>query len=271
MDVRSLGFRTDLALLALAGSEIDDRGTHLVVRTPANPSYFWGNFLLLARAPYPGGEREVIGAFQTEFPLADHVSLGIDEPDLTPESRAAFEAAGLDVDVAVVLTASTVTAPRPPAVDAEVRALASDDDWEARARLSSTLYPRTDEATFMPFARGKNDQERALVASGTGQRYGAFVDGRLVSTAGIFRTEPGVARFQSVETDPDHRRRGLAAAVVHAAARHALDELGATTLVIVADEGGAAIRIYRGLGFADSERQLMMERRSGAWATMNES
>ena len=47
MDIRSLGFRTDLRLLEMTGSEIEDRGTHLVIRTPANPTYFWGNFLLL--------------------------------------------------------------------------------------------------------------------------------------------------------------------------------------------------------------------------------
>ena len=34
MDVRSLGFRTDLALLTASGSVVEDRGTHLVVRTP---------------------------------------------------------------------------------------------------------------------------------------------------------------------------------------------------------------------------------------------
>ena len=41
MDIRSLGFRTDLRLLEMTGSQIEDRGTHLVVRTPANPTYFW--------------------------------------------------------------------------------------------------------------------------------------------------------------------------------------------------------------------------------------
>src|SRR6476661_11222824 len=99
MHVTSLGFRTDLALLTSSGSVVEDRGTHLVVRTPDNPSYFWGNFLLLAEAPVPGGEREVVGAFRTEFPQADHVSIGIDVPELTEESRAAFEAAGLVFDV----------------------------------------------------------------------------------------------------------------------------------------------------------------------------
>ena len=53
MDIRSLGFRTDLRLLEMTGSVIEDRGTHLVVRTPANPTYFWGNFLLLRELPSP--------------------------------------------------------------------------------------------------------------------------------------------------------------------------------------------------------------------------
>ena len=74
MHVSSLGFRTDLALLTASGSVVEDRGTHLVVRSPDNPSYFWGNFLLLAQPPVPGGEKEVVAAFHTEFPLADHVS-----------------------------------------------------------------------------------------------------------------------------------------------------------------------------------------------------
>lgn len=41
MEVRSLGYRTDLALLRLGGSEFEDRGDHLVVRTPHNPTFWW--------------------------------------------------------------------------------------------------------------------------------------------------------------------------------------------------------------------------------------
>ena len=161
MHVTSLGFRTDLALLTASGSVVEDRGTHLVVRSPDNPSYFWGNFILLAQPPALGGEREVVGAFQTEFPMADHVSIGIDAADLGDESQAAFEAAGLTVDVATVLTASSLTPPRE--VEAEVRQLVGDEDWEARARLSQQLYPQTSEEAFMTFARQKNAQERRLV------------------------------------------------------------------------------------------------------------
>lgn len=260
MHVSSLGFRTDLALLTASGSLVEDRGTHLVVRTPDNPTYYWGNFLLLAQAPVPGGEKEVVGAFHTEFPEAGHVSIGIDTAELSEGSRAAFEAAGLVVDISSVLTASDLTAPRE--VEAEIRPLVSDEDWESRARLSYRVDDSTSEEAHLLFARRRNVQEQALVSDGRGVRFGAFVDGEVVSTAAVFRTEEGVARFQSVETDPDHRRKGLAAAVVHAAGRHALDQLGVRTLVIVADTDGDAIRIYRGLRFTETERQLNLEKRN---------
>lgn len=266
MDIRSLGFRTDLRLLEMTGSQIEDRGTHLVVRTPDNPTYFWGNFILLKELPVPGGEREVIGAFHTEFPLAEHVSIGVDGTEDLTEAVQPFVDAGLEVESGVVLTAGALVAPRPVAVEVVVRPLESDDDWERRARLSHALWSRTDESTFMTYARRKNEQERGLVARGLGRRYAAFVGDELVSTAGIFVTHAGIARYQSVETHPDHRRQGLAAAVVHAAGEHALAAYRIEVLVIAADHDGDAIRIYRSLGFTDAERHLTMERREGAWA-----
>lgn len=266
MDIRSLGFRTDLRLLEMTGSEIEDRGTHLVIRTPENPTYFWGNFLLLRGLPVPGGEREVIGAFHTEFPLAEHVSIGVDGAEDLTEALEPFAKAGMEVDVGTVLTTGALVAPRPVAEEVEVRPLESDDDWEGRARLSHHLWSQTDEATFMTYARRKCAQERGLVARGLGRRYGAFVDGELVSTAGIFVTHAGIARYQSVETHPDHRRQGLAAAVVHAAGEHALATYRIEVLVIAADTDGDAIRIYRSLGFTDVERHNTLERRPGTWA-----
>lgn len=266
MHVTSLGFRTDLRLLELTGSEIEDRGTHLVIRTPANPTYFWGNFLLLKQLPVPGGEREVIGAFHTEFPLAAHVSIGVDGTEDLTDGLRPFVDSGMEIDSGVVLTTSVLVAPRPVADDVVVRPLESDDDWERRARLSHHLWSQTDEATFMTYARRKNDQERDLVARSLGQRFGAFVDDELVSTAAIFVTHAGIARYQSVETHPDHRRQGLAAAVVHAAGEHALATYDIEVLVIAADHDGEAIRIYRRLGFADTERHNTLERLPGAWA-----
>jgi GNAT superfamily N-acetyltransferase len=55
VDIKSLGYRTDIMLRLLEGSERTDRGDYVVIRSPANPAYWWGNFLLMAAPPAPGG------------------------------------------------------------------------------------------------------------------------------------------------------------------------------------------------------------------------
>jgi predicted GNAT family acetyltransferase len=90
--------------------------------------------------------------------------------------------------------------------------------------------------------------------------FGAFLDDVLVSQLGLVSASPGLARFQSVETHPAHRGRGLASTLVHAASQFGFAELGAQTLVMVADPDYVAVRIYRALGFIDAEIQLQAER-----------
>ena len=84
MDVTSLGFRTDLALLERAGSTIDDRGDHLVVRTPSNPTFYWGNFLLLDHVPAADRVEEWLERFVAAFPEARHRALGFDDSARAP-------------------------------------------------------------------------------------------------------------------------------------------------------------------------------------------
>ena len=54
--------------------------------------------------------------------------------------------------------------------------------------------------------------------------------------------------------------QGLAGTLVWQAGQYALDQLGARALVILADPGEAAIRIYRSVGFTDRETQLSLQR-----------
>ncbi len=96
-----------------------------------------------------------------------------------------------------------------------------------------------------------------------GRWFGAFVDDRLVAQMGLVAAGPGLARFQAVETDPDHRRRGLAGSLVHHAGRYGFTEFGARTLVMVADPNYFAIDLYRAVGFAPTETQLQIERPPG--------
>jgi len=259
MDVVSTAWRTDLMLRCAEGAVVVDRGDHLVVRTPDNPHFHWGNFLLLSRAPARGAETEHwLSTFAEEFPRAPHLAFGVDprpgSPVTTAELRG-FAAAGLEVSADDVLLATEVGAPA--RVDAaEVRPLSGDDDWRQRLELELTLWRDEFGPTYEPFARRATAAARALTEAGAGRWYGAFVDGRLVSGLGVFRTVDRLARYQSVATLPAYRRRGLAGALVHAAGRYATDELRCRALVIVAEAGGDAGRIYRRLGFRSAEHQL---------------
>ena len=96
MNVRSLGFRTDLALLERAGSTIEDCGDHLVVRSPSNPTFYWGNFLLLDHVPAADRVDAWLERFVAALPAARHRSLGFDAPQATAADLAAFADRGLE-------------------------------------------------------------------------------------------------------------------------------------------------------------------------------
>jgi predicted GNAT family acetyltransferase len=82
----------------------------------------------------------------------------------------------------------------------------------------------------------------------------------MVSGLGVFGDGSGIARFQAVDTHPEHRNRGLAGTLVYRASQYARQEMAAQTLVIVADPDGPAIRIYRSVGFGDAETQVQLQR-----------
>ena len=259
VNVTSLAFRTDLALLQLGGSTVEDRGDHLVVRSPHNPTYWWGNFLLLDRVPQPGESQRWVDRFASDFPDARHLAFGVDGTVGKAADLAEFAELGLSIDASTVMTATSVHPPPHPNSDAVYRRLVSDDDWEQCLRLRIETDD-SGEAGYPIFAARKVATERATVEAGHGAWFGAFVDGRLAAQMGLLAASPGLARFQLVETDPAYRGRGLAGTLVHHVSEYGFGELGATTLVMVADPDYLAVRIYRSVGFDDTEVQLQADR-----------
>ena len=257
MQVQSLGFRTDLMLRRLAGAIVDDRGDHLVVRTPANPGFYWGNFLLLEKPPAAGEAGRWLDVFAKELPDAKHVAIGVDGIAGDTGDVAELVAEGFELEDLVVLTAEQLTGK--PGADVEIRRLSGDSDWQQATDVRMTLEEKT-EPEHLQFVERKLAESRQLVEAGHGAYFGAVVDGVVRATLGIFCDEQRIARYQNVETHADFRRRGLASALLHAAARAATDEFGATTLVIVAESDYHAIDLYRRLGFADTERQVQLQR-----------
>ncbi len=251
MEVRSLGYRTDLAILALEGSQVADRGDHLVIRTPGNPDYWWGNFLLL-REVKPGSGSGWMARFAAEFPGARHLALGLDTADARAVDPGEFP--GMTMEQNAVMTATSVQAPPHPNREAAFRTLEGDTDWRQSLELTAAIYagePGSDAG----FLAAQVAAKRSLAEAGHGAWLGAFLDGTLVAQLGLVTTEPGLARYQSVETHPAARRRGLAGTLVWQAGQTAFTG-GTRTLVMVAELEDAAIRVYRSVGFTVTEPQL---------------
>ena len=262
MRVTSLGLATDVALRVLEGAEVSDRGGYLVVRSPDNPEFWWGNFLILPGRPEPGSAVAWLARFAAEFPAARHVALAVDAAGPVPAEPAIpvpadFPAAGLEAERSTVLTAASVTPPPRPAEQAGIRPLKSDADWQASLDLGVRCFGAEGSQEYLI---RRNAARRRLIRAGRGAWFGAFGGGRLLAQLGVCDAGDGRARYQDVETDPAARRRGLAGTLVWHAGLYAHEVLGAARLVIVADPGAEAIRVYRSCGFADAETLVTFER-----------
>lgn len=266
MNFQRLDLRTDL-LFARYDSDILDRGDYTVVRTPSNPTFHWGNFLIFPRAPeasdpHAPGTGDAIrwsAAFLREFghyPALRHRAYTWDAGKIGPAARAEFATLGVSLETNRVLTMESAGALRVPAkfaTDVEVRELATDAEWEAA--IENQIATRRDVFTrenYEPFKRRQFDRYRRMHAAGLGGWFGAFLEGRLVADLGLYH-ERGVGRFQSVGTHPDFRRRGICARLVHDVCRIGLTNQGIGTLVMVADDADHAAKIYESVGFRAGE------------------
>jgi ribosomal protein S18 acetylase RimI-like enzyme len=256
---RSLGYRTDLALLVAQGSSVEQRDGYLVLRTPANPSYHWGNCLILDDAPRAGSLAAWAEVFLREHPGARHLALGIDA-DLVEVDPAEAAGLGIDVEHDTVLTARRLTAPGPEIGGVVCRFVDPHDDgsWSALVELEAASFG--DTQSHREFVTRRFDGIRPLLAGAQGVWVAAYEGDRAVASLGAVAVGGGTVRYQHVVTHPDHRRRGIAGRLLRLAGQHAVDTLAAERLVIVADASGPAIGVYRAAGFSDTSDQWSLYR-----------
>jgi ribosomal protein S18 acetylase RimI-like enzyme len=250
-------------LRVLEGSEVTDHPEYVTVRTPANPEFWWGNFLLLPAGAVQGEAGRLLSLFSAEFPAAAHVALGLDITGGDDSDLAGLAAAGLDVQRDTVLTAQALREPPHPNRAASIRQLAGDGDWQQSAKLQELCDAEDGIAASPAFTSARNRARRGLAEAGPGAWFGAFLDGELVAQLGVMSGRGRTARYQDVGTHPAARRQGLAGTLVYHAGQYALNHLGATTLVIVADPSEGSIRVYRSAGFEDRESQVRAQRAPG--------
>lgn len=237
---------TDLAVLHLFGSTIEEQPDHLVVRTPTNPDFHWGNFILVTDAARTGQAEHWLQVFADAHPAADWAAIGLISP---PSDASAWTSQGLDVEVDEALSTDECPTGTPLAAGYQARRLA-DSDWERLVdvelrdnQVSGDYDPATHERFVRVHTRTlmEASQRDALAY------FGVFQGEELVASLGIVVCGRQ-ARYQSVATNAAHRRRGLAGHLLGVAAQWAAAQ-GCDQWVIVTEATNPAGRLYRSVGF----------------------
>ena len=281
LDRLSLGWRTEL-IFPRFDAQIIERPDCLVVRTPHNPTFWWGNFLLFDHAPAEGEAAHWLSTFDAQIaclqPDSRHIAFGVDadEPFDMPDD---LLRAGLTRHAGTVLTMGR-DALRPLPVELAEGFRIAALDLPAQACAAVEQQVASDAGEYQPVEGYRVFRERQMQRYGAMQRaglgcwFGVFAltgqGERLVADCGLFRDGTGaqaLGRFQFVSTHPAWRRRGLCRALIHAVCRHGFEVMDLRTLVIVADPDDVAIGLYESLGFRRSATTWHLERRPDASAS----
>ncbi|MGL4610947.1 MAG: GNAT family N-acetyltransferase [Trueperaceae bacterium] len=266
MELKSLGLKTDLLLRSFEG-EITKRTYYIAVRTPKNPGYRWGNFVIFQNLPQLGTLEKWKTIFAKEIgtsPEYNHFTFAIDGVDGNVGDISEFLEAGFELEKTVVMTASSVHPPPKLNTACELRHFQTEDwtDWIQFKRECNLGDPpeeqEPDDEGFRNWLERKASESQRMVDAGLGQWFGAYVNGQLASSLGLFVWD-GLGRFQIVDTHPDFRRRGLAGTLVYHAANKGFETMGAKTLVMCADPDYVAVNIYESVGFKVVEQEMMLE------------
>jgi len=249
--LRSLALKTELGLAATRG-RIVDRGDYVAISTPDDPGYYYGNLLLMPAPPQVGEVSFWVRRFAAEFPqpAIKHVTLWWDGVIGDAGAEEELAAAGFALERSAVMTALQVTAPPPPLPIVPL----SPDQVLDSLELGWATADRHDDA-FRVFLSRRVQWQARLVERGLAAFYGVYDRGELVASLGLVPLDK-VARYQDVQTAPAYRKRGLASALLAAAAR----DVPADRYVIMTSSGDAE-RVYARAGFAVSEHTVSALRR----------
>ena len=263
---RSLVWATDVDTLPL-DRVVVRRDGYLVIRSPSNPSHYWGTLLLFDGPPRAGDAARWEALFDAELgrdPRIRHRTFAWDRTD--GEAGAAqeeFVSRGYTLEESVGLVASAGRLRAHPRENREVVVRTLDPDPGADAELWDAVVELQvagrdeghEEHAYREFARARLETRRALFRAGRGAWYVALdpVTGAVAASCGVVVTA-GRGRFQAVDTALEYRRRGIASRLVVEAARRSAAAHEADRFVIVADPDYHALPLYESLGFEPRER-----------------
>ena len=238
-----------------------------LIRSPTNPTHYWGNLLLFDDPPAAGDGARWPRLFADQLgsdPRVQHQTFAWDAIDgALGCARAEFVSHGFELEQTVGLLAAPAALRAHPREDRDVQVRALDPavggdehSWEAVVELQvAGRDAGVTEASSEAFSRQRLEDLRVLFRSGRGAWYVALTAGdrKLVGSCGVVVTGAR-GRFQAVDTAAAYRRQGICSRLVVQAARLSAERYGARRLVIAADLDYHALGLYESLGFQPRER-----------------
>jgi GNAT superfamily N-acetyltransferase len=259
------GWRTDF-LLHRVGAEVIERGDCVVVRSPGNEGYYWGNCLMIPDTPEDGELAHWLRRFDEEVaagrPGVRHVAIGVNSAPPPRGSLPAWRAAGFELmeTATLRLRPPQLRAPEPArAAPLELRPIDIEREIDAVVDLQCADSQGYEPAGYRRFREGQMRRFGQLRAMGLGEWFGLWCAGTLVADCGLLKDGP-LGRFQSVLTHPDWRRRGLCRTLVHGVCQWGFAQWGLGELLMCADPDDVAIGIYESLGFQRFDREWGLQR-----------
>lgn len=228
----------------------------LKVESPDNPTFFYGNFLLLDKAPESTDLKQLETLFKSLFtgPKIKHFTFCWKGKVVKDWSE--FLKVGYEYDESSILTLQENELIKPKSLNEsiEVRPFSSDNDWNEWIDLETAEREKGDheEANYRIYLAGKVRMYKQFVKLNRGNYFGAYIDGKLVAAAGLFSKEK-IGRFQSVLTKTSYRKQGICKSLMFEICKRYAGDL--ETLVIAADNHYFAKDIYEQLGFKTREIQ----------------
>ncbi|MFT7583335.1 MAG: GNAT superfamily N-acetyltransferase [Myxococcota bacterium] len=268
----TLGFRTDLTLVALDG-EVEryngDGDGYWLARSRSRPKHAWTNFLLFDRTPTANDVAPWTAILRTRF--ADMPELAFEALGWDVDHLALAERDALQVDAAVAafvthgfksldVTSFQTAQPMAPA-NADrtvvVRPLETDADWVAQHTVDCAARSEvTSRPDFQAALLETTMRYRRLAEAGRGQFFGAFEAGELLGSLGLYY-DPAtrLGRYQRVIVAPTARRRGICARLIADGATQFRARFGVERFVISAHTAGPARRVYQACGFVETHQE----------------
>lgn len=261
MKIQSLARKTDL-IFAKHNGEVLQRVDYLVIRTPSNPTYHWGNYLLFKDAPSPGDEIKWRELFKREFQDISGIQHELFVWDIGSEQNfdsRPFLNLGFEIDEGVTLSCEELVIPPKYRSDLALSLIVTDEEWEQVLKLQVLCGDPKYAKGYESFKREQMKNYRQMHEKGLGHWWGVWENNTLVADLGLF-FEGDVGRYQSVGTHPEFRRQGLCQSLVYQAGKLSQEKFKLKTLVMEADFHYHAAKIYESVGFLPVERTYSLSR-----------